>query len=265
MSRTRSATSRSTGPPISGHLDAASPRGHEPALGRQQLVCCRAQSLRRARGRRDAGDGRPGPIWRVEDGCGTCPLPRSPPPTASTRSRPSAGRRCSPTIAPAVMASSGKSTYDYSRVRFPGSARWCRSLQSARIRDAGRRTRLTSAGAQNILVCRLSLAVPNFRKTNGYASQPLDGIWARSPYLHNGSVPTLRDLLEPPSSRPAIWFPRGGDVLDLARCRLPPGPNARPGGLFRYDTSLPGNGKRAHEGGLPRHCRRPTRTPSSNT
>ena len=26
---------------------------------------------------------------------------------------------------------------------------------------------------------------------------PLDGIWLRAPYLHNGSMPTLRDLLEP--------------------------------------------------------------------
>jgi hypothetical protein len=30
-----------------------------------------------------------------------------------------------------------------------------------------------------------------FRKTHGYANQPLDGIWLRGPYLHNGSVPTL--------------------------------------------------------------------------
>lgn len=34
----------------------------------------------------------------------------------------------------------------------------------------------------------------NFRKTQGYANAPLDGIWARAPYLHNGSVPTLYDL-----------------------------------------------------------------------
>jgi cytochrome c peroxidase len=34
-----------------------------------------------------------------------------------------------------------------------------------------------------------------YRKTNGYANVPLDGIWARAPYLHNGSVPNLRSLL----------------------------------------------------------------------
>ena len=31
-------------------------------------------------------------------------------------------------------------------------------------------------------------AFRRFRKTNGYANMPLDGIWLRAPYLHNGSV-----------------------------------------------------------------------------
>lgn len=53
----------------------------------------------------------------------------------------------------------------------------------------------------------------HFRKTFGYANSPLDGVWLRAPYLHNGSVPTLRDLLEPPSVRPAA-FHRGYDVYD---------------------------------------------------
>src|SRR6185436_18833570 len=30
-----------------------------------------------------------------------------------------------------------------------------------------------------------------------YLCGPLDSIWARAPYLHNGSVPTLADLLKP--------------------------------------------------------------------
>ncbi|MDX1929758.1 MAG: hypothetical protein SFV81_24745 [Pirellulaceae bacterium] len=40
----------------------------------------------------------------------------------------------------------------------------------------------------------------SFRATKGYVSVPLNGIWARGPYLHNGSVPTLMDLLNPPLS-----------------------------------------------------------------
>ncbi len=31
----------------------------------------------------------------------------------------------------------------------------------------------------------------------GYVASPLDGIWARAPYLHNGSVPNIRALLVP--------------------------------------------------------------------
>jgi hypothetical protein len=55
-----------------------------------------------------------------------------------------------------------------------------------------------------------------FRKTNGYANLPLDGIWLRAPYLHNGSVPTVRDLLEPAADRPPVFY-RGYDVVDQRR------------------------------------------------
>ena len=40
--------------------------------------------------------------------------------------------------------------------------------------------------------------------TQGYLAPPLAGIWARAPYLHNGSVPTLAGLLES-STRPDVW------------------------------------------------------------
>ena len=40
------------------------------------------------------------------------------------------------------------------------------------------------------------------RSTNGYLNVWTDGIWARAPYLHNGSVPTLWDLLQPVDKRP---------------------------------------------------------------
>lgn len=38
-----------------------------------------------------------------------------------------------------------------------------------------------------------------------YAARPLYGIWAAAPYLHNGSVPTLYDLLLLPAQRPKIF------------------------------------------------------------
>ncbi len=38
-----------------------------------------------------------------------------------------------------------------------------------------------------------------------YESRVLHGVWAVAPYLHNGSVPTLADLLEPVSQRPKTF------------------------------------------------------------
>ena len=58
-------------------------------------------------------------------------------------------------------------------------------------------------------------AFHRFRTTEGYASHPLDGIWLRAPYLHNGSVPTMRELLMPPAQRRATFY-RGDDVYDQA-------------------------------------------------
>jgi len=39
-----------------------------------------------------------------------------------------------------------------------------------------------------------------------YESRVLHGIWATAPYLHNGSVPTLEDLLMPASDRPKAFM-----------------------------------------------------------
>ena len=58
---------------------------------------------------------------------------------------------------------------------------------------------------------------------------PLVGLAASAPYLHNGSVPSLRALLDPPSKRP-VTFPLG-----------------KAG--FVFDTRLPGNGNQGHDFG----------------
>ncbi|HEY6363089.1 MAG TPA: hypothetical protein VIX63_18420 [Vicinamibacterales bacterium] len=85
-----------------------------------------------------------------------------------------------------------------------------------------------------------------FRKTNGYANHPLDGIWARAPYLHNGSVPTLLDLLELPDNRPATFF-RGYDLYDRVRVGfVSTEPAAGGRRFFRYDTTVPGNFNSGH-------------------
>ena len=88
----------------------------------------------------------------------------------------------------------------------------------------------------------------HFRKTFGYANQPLDGIWLRAPFLHNGSVPTLRDLLEPGANRPRSFY-RGYDVYDPKRVGFISDVAEEKGRkYFLFDTRLPGNGNIGHEG-----------------
>jgi mono/diheme cytochrome c family protein len=84
-----------------------------------------------------------------------------------------------------------------------------------------------------------------FKATTGYVAVPLEGVWLRAPYLHNGSVPTLADLLEPTDRRPKM-FRRGYDVYDPARVGfVTTGEEAdRIGTMF--DTSAPGGGNGGH-------------------
>ena len=87
-----------------------------------------------------------------------------------------------------------------------------------------------------------------FRKTNGYAAMPLDGIWLRGPYLHNGSVPNLRELLESSSARTKLFY-RGNDVFDQENVGFVSDVE-RQGGreFYRFDTAQRGNGNQGHEG-----------------
>ena len=88
----------------------------------------------------------------------------------------------------------------------------------------------------------------NFRKTFGYANMPLDGIWLRAPYLHNGSVPTLRDLLEPAAERPRAFY-RGNDIYDQQKVGFVSGVPAQGARkFFPFDTRTPGNSNAGHEG-----------------
>jgi hypothetical protein len=99
---------------------------------------------------------------------------------------------------------------------------------------------------QNTLYAGYPRRFAHFRKTNGYANMPLDGVWLRAPFLHNGSVPTLRDLLEAPENRPTEFY-RGYDVFDPVKVGFiwnVPEENGRK--FFRYDTSAPGNGNAGH-------------------
>ena len=54
-------------------------------------------------------------------------------------------------------------------------------------------------------------------KSKGYAATPLTGVWANYPYLHNGSVPTLHDLLGPVAERPKIFHAMSARYFDRER------------------------------------------------
>ena len=82
----------------------------------------------------------------------------------------------------------------------------------------------------------------------GYNVPHLDGIWLRAPYLHNGSVPTLRDLLRRPAERPKTFY-RGYDVYDPGDVGfISRGDEAKRVGTL-HDTSRKGNGNEGHEFG----------------
>jgi mono/diheme cytochrome c family protein len=78
-------------------------------------------------------------------------------------------------------------------------------------------------------------------ETDGYIAVHLDGTWLRGPYLHNGSVPTVRDLLEPPAQRPKVFY-RGYNVIDRDNVGfISTGPQG-----WRFDTGVRGNGNGGH-------------------
>ncbi len=133
-----------------------------------------------------------------------------------------------------------------------------------------------AAKRANEKVASLGITRTPMTETNGYIAVQLDGIWLRGPYLHNGSVPTLYDLLEPPDQRPKV-FCRGYDVLDpvkigfLSDHQVDPrceedGPPAKPSlwdrrlpdgrwdewprpRVWKYYVSERGNGNAGHEYG----------------
>jgi mono/diheme cytochrome c family protein len=88
----------------------------------------------------------------------------------------------------------------------------------------------------------------NFHKTPGYANAPLDGIWLRAPYLHNGSVPNLRELLQPAADRSKTFY-RGNDVYDQANVGFVANVAEQDGtAFFPFNTECKGNGNQGHEG-----------------
>jgi cytochrome c5 len=93
-----------------------------------------------------------------------------------------------------------------------------------------------------------ALAQDNYKEAAGanwprsgaaYWASPLEGIFASSPYFHNGSVRTLSDVLTPSAQR-AKTFRTGSSEFDAD------GVGLRSDGTFLYDTAEPGKGNGGH-------------------
>jgi mono/diheme cytochrome c family protein len=76
-----------------------------------------------------------------------------------------------------------------------------------------------------------------------YEARPLAGVWARAPFLHNGSVPTLFQLLSPQDERASRFFVSPGAFDPVAV-----GVDAKAeGDGFWFDARLEGNSNVGHE------------------
>lgn len=145
----------------------------------------------------------------------------------------------------AGLASRGKMVFDSSCQSCHGLTGETRLAQVIPIDEiATDRERLdtwTEEGARiaNQTVEEMGIQRIGLQKTNGYAAVPLDGIWLRAPYLHNGAVPTLRDMLKEPAQRPKTFY-RGYDVYDPVNV----GFDVSKG--WRFETAVRGNGNQGH-------------------
>ena len=94
-----------------------------------------------------------------------------------------------------------------------------------------------------------SFTLPQFDGTFKYESRVMFGLWAAAPYLHNGSVATLWDLLLPANQRPVSFAV--GPVYDPVNLGLAAN---QPGSYVRTTTGCDqrnsGNSRCGHEFGV---------------
>jgi hypothetical protein len=81
-----------------------------------------------------------------------------------------------------------------------------------------------------------------------YPARPLAGIWASAPYLHNGSVPTLYDLLSSPAARPKK-FGVGYREFDPVKVGYRTDRTTANPLAHEFDTTQAGNGNGGHSYG----------------
>ena len=76
-----------------------------------------------------------------------------------------------------------------------------------------------------------------------YRARTLNGVWSSAPYLHNGSVPNMYELLSPVSERSSkFWL--GSYEYDPMKLGFV---SSETTNGFLFDTTIPGNGNQGHE------------------
>ena len=78
-----------------------------------------------------------------------------------------------------------------------------------------------------------------------YKARPLNGVWASAPYLHNGSVPSLAQMLTPPAERTKRFFvgTRQYDPVDVGLRQVESESGVA---YFAFDTTVRGNANTGH-------------------
>ncbi len=150
-----------------------------------------------------------------------------------------------------VLAAKGKTLFDAKCLSCHGGSRTWSVIDLAEIKtDPNRVSIITQAAIDEInMMTGAGWQFGHFQKTNGYLTGLLDGIWLRSPYLHNGSIPTLRDLLKPAAQRPTTFF-RGNDLFDKANVGYASTAASEGATQFmKFETRRAGNSNAGHEYG----------------
>ena len=150
-----------------------------------------------------------------------------------------------------ALAARGKPLFDAKCFSCHGGARTFEVIDLFEVKtDPNRIEVVTQAGIDELnRMSGRGWQFDQFRKTNGYVTGPLDGIWLRAPYLHNGSVPTLRDLLKPAAQRPTTFF-RGNDTYDQVNVGFVSNlANDATTKFMKLETARSGNSNSGHEYG----------------
>jgi mono/diheme cytochrome c family protein len=117
----------------------------------------------------------------------------------------------------------------------------CGSCHAKDGKRQGTEIPIAEIGTDRLLASKLKL--------NGYVAQTLDGLWMRGPYLHNGSVPSVGELMKPPAQR-AVTFYRGNNLLNRQDLGFVSDLAQEKGLHFAlFDTRQTGNSNAGHQYG----------------